>query len=1202
MFKSIAAFEFRYQLKNPLFWVTYAIFFLMSYGATTVSQIRIGSGGNVHKNAPFAIILTNGVLTVFAIFTLVAFVANVVLRDDDTGYGPIIRSTRIRKFDYLIGRFTGAFGVAALSFTSVSLGIFVGSFMPWVDSETLGPNMASAYLYAYFLVALPTLFLCGSIFFAVAIASRSMMATYLAVVGFLVAYFSASIALDKPEYETIGALIDPFGLSAFGIAVKYWTAADRNTLLPAIDGLILYNRLIWIGIAGLILCLAYFMFQLGQADKGTKKKAPPIANFDRPLQASGLLPRPHFSGATTLAQLVASTRIDMNFVFRSPGFFVLLAIGLLNTIPSLWIGTELYGNPTYPVTRASIETLRQAFSIIPIIVAIYYAGELVWRDRDRKIHEIIDATPVPDWIFVLPKVLAIFLVLVATLLISVVAAIGVQIVKGYYVFELDHYLIWYLLPTAVQMLNMAILAMFAQALSPSKYVGWGVMGLYMVSTITLVNLGFEHQLYRYNSAPGVPLSDMNGQGQFWIARTWLQVYWSAFAAILTIFAYALWRRGTETRFAPRFARLGGRLKGTAGALLAIALLIFVGTGSYIYYNTNILNTYQTSLDRDDIEADMEKALLAFSTVPQPRIIDVVLDINLEPHANRATIIGKYVVENRTDKPIDKIHIRWMSDLDMVKLDMGPAKLETDYEKFNYRIYALETALAPGEKRYISFETLIEQRGFRHRGNGTRLVDNGTFLNNFEFAPVIGMDKRGLLQDRIKRRKHGLPAELRPAKLEDDSARANHVLGKDSDWVNADITITTVADQTPIAPGYKQSDEVIGDRRRARFKTEAPILNFFSIQSGRYAEAHDKAGDIDLTVYYHPAHQFNVQRILTAMKTTLDVLPKAFSPYQFRQARIIEFPAYATFAQSFANTIPFSESIGFIVNQDKDPEGIDFTSFVTAHELGHQWWAHQVVSADMQGSTMLVETFAQYSAMLVMERLYGPDQVRKFLKFELDYYLRARGGEVIEELPLARVENQAYIHYRKGAVAMYLLKDQVGEDAVNRAMRRLIDTYAFKSAPYPASKDFLKFLREEAPGHDALITDLFERIVLYDIKVTKATSSLRKDGQYDVTIEVDAKKFTADGLGKETDAPLDELFDVGLFAVEPGKKGFNKDKVIAFTKMPIKTGAQTLTLVSATEPAFAGVDPYNKRITRNSDSVISKVSLVGSPAPATTTAK
>jgi aminopeptidase N len=249
----------------------------------------------------------------------------------------------------------------------------------------------------------------------------------------------------------------------------------------------------------------------------------------------------------------------------------------------------------------------------------------------------------------------------------------------------------------------------------------------------------------------------------------------------------------------------------------------------------------------------------------------------------------------------------------------------------------------------------------------------------------------------------------------------------------------------------------------------------------------------------------------------------------------------------------------------------------------------VIAADKQGATMLIESFAQYSAMLTMERLYGRDSLRKFLKYELDAYLRSRGTEAVEEVPLNRVEDRPYIHYRKGSVAMWFLADQLGEDTVNRAMRRLIHDYALKPAPYPDTRDFIRYLRQEAgPAHDQVITDTLERITLYDVNVHGVHAQPRADGRFDVTIDVEAHKFYADGTGKETEAPLAEDFDVGAFAKEPGKKGFSKADVLSLARMPLHSGRQTLTLISATKPAFGGVDPYNTRITRNSDTVLAAV--------------
>jgi aminopeptidase N len=391
-----------------------------------------------------------------------------------------------------------------------------------------------------------------------------------------------------------------------------------------------------------------------------------------------------------------------------------------------------------------------------------------------------------------------------------------------------------------------------------------------------------------------------------------------------------------------------------------------------------------------------------------------------------------------------------------------------------------------------------------------------------------------------------------------------------------------------------SDTIANGRRTLETRCTQPIHNVFSLQSARYQVATRAHAGVKLEVFYQQGHEWNVGRMLDAMAASIDLFSAAFGPYQFPYARVLEFPAYEDFAQAFAGTMPYSEGIGFILNPDLDEE-IDMVTYVTAHEVAHQWWAHQVIGADLQGSTMLSETLAQYSALLLMEKLRGKEQIRRFLKYELDRYLRARGEELIEELPLARVENQPYIHYRKGALVMYWLKEAVGEEIVNRSLRRFVQQYAFRAAPYPTTVELLDILREEAgPQHAQLIEDLFERITLLDARTLSAVSTPRADGKWELTLEIEARKLVADGKGVEREEPLDETIEIGVFTEEPGSKEFTAEAVLSFERRAVKTGSQTWTLVLDREPKWAGIDPYNKRIDRNAEDNLRKVERVADP--------
>ncbi len=1199
MFGKIASFEFRYQVKNPVFWVASGIFFLLTFGAIVVDQIQIGGGGSIHKNAPYAVVQIHLIWSIFYMFVTTAFVSNVIVRDDETGFGPILRATRISRFDYLYGRFTGAFAASLLGFLAVPLGIVVGSFMPWVDPETLGPVTLEPYLTAYFVYAVPNILLTSAIFFALATLTRSMMWTYVGVIAFLIFYTVAGIALDRPEFERGSAMWEPLGTAAFGLATKYWTATERNSLTPALEGLLVFNRGFTLALSALFLTLPIllFRFQSG-AQSGKRSKAQKLAVAAAPEAPPpgplGRLPKPRFDGAAAWAQLMARTRLDMAQVFRSPAYVVLLALGLFNSIGGLWftVAEAGYGGAVQPLTRVLIPALLGSFSLIPIIIAIYYAGELVWREREKKTHEIIDASPVPDWAYVAPKTLAISLVLISTLLVSIAAAVAIQLIRGSQDIEVGKWIVWYLLPQSVDWILLAVLAVFIQALSPHKFVGWGVMVIYLITTMTFGNLGWDHNLYNYGGTIGVPLSDINGLGDFWKGAWWLRLYWSAFAVILLVLTYALWRRGTETRLWPRLRRLPRRLTGKAGALFLAALVLFAAVGAFVYVNTNIWNEYRNGEEGEKWLADYEKTLIIdrkFDQVPQPKIVSMKLDVDLRPHEPRLEVRGSYVVENRTGQDLKEIHVRFDRDLKVKGLSIEGARPKETLDRFNYRIFVFDTPMRPGDRRTMSFITERSQRGFKNAGNESRVVDNGTFVDSSEFAPALGIWKSGLLQDRAERRKYGLPVEQPMAPLGDTASKQFNYLRHDADFITSDITVATVADQIPIAPGRRVSDVTRDGRRISRFVTEAPVLPFFSIQSARYEVSRESWNGLSLEIYYHAGHPWNVERMNKAMKASITYFQTNFSPYQFDHLRFIEFPAYASFAQAFAGTMPWSENLFFIADY-RDPEKIDMVTYVGAHEIGHQWWAHQVVGADQEGVTLLSETLAQYSALMVMKQMYGEDQIRRFLKFELDSYLRARGGQPLDEKPLIRVEpSQGYVHYRKGSLAMYRLQEEIGEEAVNRALRNFLAAHAFKGAPYPTARDLVTFLRAETPpDKQYLIDDLFEAITLYDVKTRSVKVTARKDGRFDVEMVVEARKMTADGKGKETDKPMNEPLRVGLFTEQPGKKAFTSKNVILLERRPIRTGTQTLRFTVAKRPVWVGVDPYNILIDRNSDDNLMKV--------------
>ncbi len=1188
MFTGIAAFELRYQIRNPVFWVAVAVFFLLGFGLTASENVSIGTLGAINENSPYAIMIATNIFSVFYLFVITAFVANAIVRDDASGFAPIVRATHVTKRQIVLGRFVGGLIAALLGFVALHVGMACGTLMPWVDPETLGPFRFADYGWHFLILAVPNIFLLGALLFALATLFRSMLASYTGAIAVVVGFLLAQGTLGRNlETREAFARWEPLGTGALGEATKYWTQAEMNTRLVELTGVLLFNR-IWAIALGIAL-LAFTVWRFSMTERSPSRwRLRRLAKRDKRDRAAAAVAPATGGGAviardavtSTRAQFAARLRVELRQALTSPGLLILALLSGVFTAINLWQGGSAYGTSDYPTVARVVETVSGMSSAFLLMIAVFYGGELVWRERDRKMNELIDSTPVASWIMTIPKILAIFLTLLTVNLVAMVTGLTYQMVEGAREFGLRLYLTAFLLPSSIDMLLMAVMAVVVQVLSPSKYVGWGIIFLWFVLTIFLTNMGFSNPLYIFPSTPSVPLSDFVGMGSFWWGATVLRAYWFAFAVVLAVIGHLLWPRGTDLGLRTRARRLRQPGNSVPFAIAGVALAAMGVTGAYAYHNIKVLNRYETPDDVEALLAGFERKYLKYENLPQPTIDKVTLDIQLYPEERQLVTTGSYEMINRTGAAIRDVHVRSDRDTDYRRLSLQGTRLVSDDKVYGYRIYRFDRPLQPLQRTRLDFQSEIRRRGFTAFDPATDILENGTFINNASFAPRIGMDRRSLLDDRTQRRRQGLPAELRPAKLEDLSATRRNYIG--ADWVMSDIRLTTDVGQTPVAPGNKVSDTTTNGRRTARFVSPAPILNFFSVQSADYKTARVRDRGVELSVLYHPGHDRNVPKMLRAMRASLDYYRTNFGPYQFDYARIIEFPGYNSFAQAFAGTMPYSESIGFNANTN-DPEKIDFTSYVIAHEIAHQYWAHQVVGAAMQGGTMSSETLAQYSALMVMKRLYGQDKIRRFLKYELDNYLNGRKGEAVEEVPLIRVEDQGYIHYRKGAVAMFHLQEELGEAAVNRALARFVAKYRFAGPPYLRSIDLVAELRREArtPAHQQLVTDLFERITLYDLKVTDAATRKVADG-WETRLTIAAGKYVADGKGVERAVPLSEPIEIGLFTQRPGLGSFASGNVMMQDKRLIRTGQNTLILRTKSKPLFAGVDPYNFRIDRVSD--------------------
>lgn len=1192
MFLETLLFELKYRLKRPATYLYFLILFALTFLASTTEVVQLGGAmGKVMHNSSYMLTMWYMIMAIFGMLMVSGIMGVPIIRDFQHNTASMFFTTPYKSWQYLFGRFLGSYIIVLLVFLGVVLGFMFGQLSPWAKTEKLLDFNLWNYIYPYLFYVVPVLFILSSIFFSVGTMSRKIMVVYTQGIFFLVLYLVVSSFSDSIENEQLAAIFEPFGMGAFGTATQYWTVAEKNTMMPPLDGVIILNRLVWIGVSILLLLVTWLSFRFNLIKSSRRKKkaleneayiAPKNIALPSVNQNTGL--------RAQLRQMVNMTSLYTKSVIKSWPFtaIVLMGLGLLLVNAMNW--NQIFGTYTLPVTASMIE-LISTFNFFFIIIIVYFTGELVWKERDVKMHLIYDATSLKNWVPSISRVLTMVFIIAIILFILMLSGMLVQAMNGYYNFEVGIYLKKLFGDDLIGWILMIILGIFIHTLVNNKFLGHSLIIVFFVSMMVLGRLGVEHKMFYFGRNALGTYSDMNGFGHYVTPFNWFNIYWYGFALLLFAVIVLFATRGAESIMKSRL-RVARLRYGRPLLIFTIAsAMMFLGSGCYIYYNTNVINEYSNSEAGEQLQADYEKQLKKYEFMASPKITATDVNVDIYPEKRSFDIKGKYTLTNKTDEVISDIHIQenGNSDLKTNALTFSTsAEIKEKWENLDYTIYTLKQPLSPGASIEMDFDLSYVTTGFKQGGSNTNIVQNGTFFNNMYF-PSLGYSSDGEMGDDDKREEYELPEKERMLEQDDPRGLAMNLFGDDADFIDFKITMSTAADQIAIAPGYLQKEWEENGRRYFRYEMDRPMANFYSMVSARYDVLQDvwmnpEGEEVSLEVYHHPTHTYNIETMMDAMKRSLSYYSENFSPFQFRQMRIMEFPRYASFAQSFANTVPFSEGLGFL--QDAKKNDVDATFYVTAHEVAHQWWGHQVMEARVKGSAMLSETLSQYAALMVMKETHTEAQMQKFLSYELDQYLRGRGSESKKEQPIKFTENQQYIHYNKGSLLMYALQDFIGEENVNAALRNYLDAYAYKEAPYPTTDGLIGYLADATPDSlNYLIDDFFNKITLYENMTEEVSYKKLAKNDYEVTIKFSAKKYEADSLGNEVAVPLNDWIDIGVYSMSKGEDIFTykKKHFITEEENEIKLKVDKI-------PYRAGIDPINLLIDRNPKDNVKKAEL------------
>lgn len=1161
MLRPMLWFELKYHFSQITFKIAVLLFFILGLLSTTLS---FGSE-EVHKNAPYVVSTMVGLLALFSIFVSTLFCANVVLRDTTYKMESLLFTTGIKRLPYFTIRILGLIISVFMILAIAVLGLFTASLFQ--NPAQLGPFNPVYFLQPLFVLALPTVVLISSLLFAVAILSRNVKLVYVSGVLLYVLYLLGSIlgnspliansALKLTEPDLLTVLADPFGLAPFFQETRSWTTAQRNGQLFGLQGDFLLNRLAWTGVALLLLAISYryFKFRASSAvkSKGTKTITGAVEKVwyrRHRVQPSG--------NSYYQAAFRQQLQLEISAVFKHLPFFLMLLIwAFLMTIElkdHLFSG--FYDIHSYPVAEIIVEQLMAVRPAMLLIV--FYAAELICRERSVNIQSLVYSSPAPNLIFWASKAITLGLMVLAIVSLNIGIGVATQLFNRQLNIDLPAYLSLYYY-SGLPLFLFALLAVFIQTLIPNKYLGM-MVNLCVAGLISFSrSIGIEHYLLRYASVPRLEYSKLNGFGHYAMAFNWYMVYWTAFALMLSLLAISMWQNGRQHSFRERIKSIGKHWTKTGRLVFALSLAVWLGSGVYIYQQTNIIGKYKSSQAQQAWQLRYEKKYKALDSLPQPVITAVKTQIALYPEDQKYTVSGSYLMKNESEKPISKIWLSIDQEVHKASFNIETEAKQVHDDEFDQYWISLKQPLLPGTSLKMSFSMEVIRTGFMPFNNENSLLKNGSYIELEKYLPSVGYNSGIENDDAIARKKAGLPEMQSMTNIPDQQY---HLIDYES-------TISTLPDQYVVSVGTLQHSWTANKRRYFHYKTGKPVNFMLAFSSAKYSQTKALYKGMELKVFYQEGHEYNVPAILQGMKDALDYGNQHFSPYPLKQLVFAEIPQYRGAATAYPGVLFGSEKIMFLSDY-RDTSKVNYTYATTAHETAHQWWAHQLSPANAPGAAFLTESLAKYTEAKVVEHRFGKAYLSPYLKADNLLYFNMRNMSD-QELPLAITSDQAFVRYQKGGLSLYAISEAIGEEQLSAALRRLLDKH---SAPgrKALAEDLIQELQlgASAPQKQA-IDEALRKVITYSLKIKALNCKPLKDGRYRVTLQVNIDKNELQASGQKA-LSVNEDFDIAFFEHQPGswdqrpnpfylqKHHFNKKETI-------------MTIVLNKKPKSTGIDPY-----------------------------
>jgi ABC-2 type transport system permease protein len=1030
--------ELIYRLKRPLTWV-FALMLLVQGATYSRSTYNLIVNDGVWVNAA-GITHINIAGVGFLLFVIVAIITGtVIFKDIEYRMAGIIYTKPINEKQYFLKKFLAAYTINTLLSVAYVIGIVLTPWLGASPNQITGQVLWGQTLQAFILFMLPNLFLLTGISISLVVLFRNMAASYVGLFVVMILFLIAESTRESSVHLDVILLLDPFAYGITREVVDAMSVPDKNAAYFPLTNILIVNRVIWFTIALGLFAFSYRRFSFKRFIMASRKKEKKDSKtLDEPETISaGKLSKPftalNFSQKTMLAKVFRLSWVEFKGLVRPVNFRIILIVimALFLCYHLLWSEKYYIETPQLPLTYL-MTVARQPLGLYLIIFFTVWSIELLFKDRTVGLWQVKDAMPVPVWVTLLSRFLAMAWVAFVCSVCLLVIGVLVQLGRGFTCIDWSLYLqdLFGIRLGWFNYMMIVALAFVVGAVTNNRFAAHGIaVGIMLFEVVANITGTVEQLRFLYIYVPGLEgYSEMNGYGIFAVSAPWYVLMWAVLAISFLLLSVWLWNRGTGKPLLSRLALSEKRLSLPFKLILGISLSAFFLLQSFIKTNVNTVNEFRTTVQEHAWKADYEKKYKWLEDYPQPKYTAIDLSVNLYPGQRKADYTASIELSNFTETAIDTLYLN-VKDFAVIKsIKAGGKALSLIEVDKTHRLLkcAFSKPLQAGQHTKLDIAATLAYRGFTQKDPQPDLVFNGSFLGR-DIVPVVGYDTDKELTENRERDKLGL--EKLGSRMEPvtDAKALTEIAGlPDAACVKGRITVSTSAEQLPIATGLLQCRWEENGRNFVTYTIPDNTAFDWRVGSANYAiYPFDMTDSIKGQVYYHPAHSWNIGAIVDATVNAVAYLKPVLGQYPYPTLQIAEIPYYNNEFYVSHSLIAIPEKHGWTADlKRKNDEA--YIAYIMVREIARQLISQKVKIANVQGAGIFQYALPDYYAIQYVRQKYGEQTYKDLLQRKISDYKKERGAEANEEPALVYTDGAEYVERDKGGVVFCRLQERAGK--------------------------------------------------------------------------------------------------------------------------------------------------------------------------------